>query len=143
MRNWLVGLLAVVILTACTDDERYYLDDRNDIVLNLVDKEWKSVVKESGKTFETVYFLRKNGTGYMHSKTTYSSGHTDEFTRNISWKFYTPNYKYLYIDYGFWEITYLNTTTLRGYEYSEDPVYTTGHVDRTFFEFGCSSEGEQ
>lgn len=30
MRNWLVGLLAVVILTACTDDERYYLDDRND-----------------------------------------------------------------------------------------------------------------
>ena len=72
MRNWLVGLLAVVILTACMDDERYYLDDRNDIVLNLVDKEWKSVVKESGKTFETVYFLRKNGTGYMHSKTTYS-----------------------------------------------------------------------
>ena len=78
----------------------------------------------------------------MHSKTTYSSGHTDEFTRNISWKFYTPNYKYLYIDYGFWEITYLNTTTLRVYEYSEDPVYTTGHVDRTFYEFGYSAEDE-
>lgn len=33
MKNWLVDLLAVVILTACTDDERYYLVDRNDMNL--------------------------------------------------------------------------------------------------------------
>lgn len=120
-------LLLVLLLGGCSDSEQYYLDDRDKVVTNFTEKEWTYTEKGTGYTSEVAYVFHRDGTGGYRMHRVYDTGRVEHEARSFSWKFYTPNFKYIYFDYSrYWELDYLNVSTLGVYEYYYDPVYYTG-----------------
>lgn len=140
-----ISILLVFIISffwgGCIEKEGYYGESGQEIIENLTEKEWNRTyhsILDNGTEIDIdgTYIFEKNGHGIYKERVTYKNGKVEERTSYFHWSFTTPNFKYMYLDWGcFWEIRELTSMKLHIYETWEDPITNPGQTYRDFQEY--------